>query len=282
MDTTAITITPDNFQTEVIERSNSIPVFVLFWADQVPPSVQAKAELEGLIGQYAGKAALALSDVAQDQTLAQHLRVQGLPSIRVVHQGKIVEQVDGPADESQLRALLETLTQSPTDMLKGQLDHILASGDFDTAVNLLQQAVHEEPSNQGFRVELADVLVRKGDLDDARTVLASIPEDTAERERQQNRLEFIEEAAGMDTIEALQSQLEQAPEDLELKYQLAVRSVSAEQYEAALELAMDILRSDREFRDDIGRLTMIRIFALLGKGNDMAGRYRRKMFNFMH
>jgi putative thioredoxin len=58
--------------------------------------------------------------------------------------------------------------------------------------------------------------------------------------------------------------------------------VAAEQYETALELAMDILRSDREFRDDIGRLTMIRIFALLGKGNDMAGRYRRKMFNFMH
>ena len=47
-------------------------------------------------------------------------------------------------------------------------------------------------------------------------------------------------------------------------------------------LAMDILRNDREFRDDIGRLTMVRIFPLLGKGNETAGRYRRKMFNFMH
>jgi len=282
MDAAAITITPENFQTEVIERSNSIPVFVLFWADQVPPSVQAKAQLEALISQYAGKAALALSDVAQDQTLAQHLRVQGLPSIRVVHQGKIVEQVDGPADETQLRALLDALTQSPTDMLKSQLDQILASGDFDTAVNLLQQAVHEEPSNQGFRVELADVLVRKGDLEDARTVLASIPEDTAERERPQNRLEFIEEAAAFEPIETLQTQLQAAADDLETKYQLSVQQVVAGDYEQALELAMDILRSDREFRDDIGRLTMIRIFAVLGKGDPLVGQYRRRMFNFMH
>ena len=51
---------------------------------------------------------------------------------------------------------------------------------------------------------------------------------------------------------------------------------------AGLELAMEILRADREFRDDIGRLTMIRAFPLLGKGSEIATKYRRKMFNFMH
>ena len=82
--------------------------------------------------------------------------------------------------------------------------------------------------------------------------------------------------------DTLQAKLEQSADDLEVKYQLAVQLVVAEAYEPALELAMDILRSDREFRDDIGRLTMIRIFDLLGKGHDLAGKYRRKMFNFMH
>jgi thioredoxin-like negative regulator of GroEL len=42
------------------------------------------------------------------------------------------------------------------------------------------------------------------------------------------------------------------------------------------------LRTDREFRDDIGRLTMIRVFNMLGKGNETAGKYRRKMFIVMH
>ncbi len=279
---TSISVTPESFQTEVIERSQSMPVFVLFWADQVPPSVQMRLMLEQLIAQYQGKAVLALSDVATDQTLAQHLRVQGLPSLRVVHQGKIVDQVDGPADEARLRQLLDALTQSPTDMLKTQLQVLIEQGDFDTAVAMLQEAVNAEPNNQGFRVELADVLVRKGDFDDARTVLASIPEDTPDRDRPQNRLEFAEEAAGMATLDELVSAHAANPDDLEISYQLSIRQAEDGAYEDALESAMEILRADRSFRDDIGRLTMIRIFALLGKGNELAARYRRKMFNFMH
>lgn len=282
MDSAPLNITPESFQTDVIERSNSVPVLVLFWAEQVPPSVQSKQMLETLVAQYGGKAALALSNVEQDQTLAQHLKVQGLPSIRVIHQGKIVDQIDGPADEAQLRTLLDTLTQSSTDTLKGQLDQILAAGDYDTAVNMLQQAIAEEPSNQGFRVELADVLIRKGDLDDARTALASIPDDAENRERPQNRLEFVEEAAGFAQIDDLNTQLASEPDNLELKYQLSIQSVVAGDYEAGLINAMDILRSDREYREDIGRLTMIRVFALLGKGDELATQYRRKMFNFMH
>ncbi len=282
MEATSFTITPENFQTDVIERSQSLPILVLFWADQVPESAQFKQVLENLVGQYGGKVALGVSDVAQDQTLAQHLRVQGLPSIRVVHNGQIVNQLDGLADETQLRSLLDALTQSPTDMLKTQLDQILASGDFDTAVGMLQQAVNEEPGNQGFRVELADVLVRKGDLDNARTVLASIPEDTPERERPQNRLEFVEEAAGFPGLAELEASVTATPDDLELKYQLAVQQIVGEQFEAGLQTAMDILLADRGFRDDIGRLTMIRAFDILGKGNELATKYRRKMFNFMH
>jgi putative thioredoxin len=282
MDSASFNITPESFQTEVIERSNNMPVFVLFWADQVAPSVQAKQTLEALVAQYAGKAVVALSDVSQDQTLAQHLRVQGLPAIRVVQQGKIVDQIDGPVDEQQLRTLLDTLTQSSTDALKGQLEHYIASGDFEAAAAMLQQSINEEPNNQGFRVELADVLVLKGDLDDARTVLASIPEDTEDRQRPQNRLEFVEEAAGFASLEELQSQVADDADDLELQYQLCIQLVVAGDSEAELIQAMDILRRDREFRDDIGRLTMIRIFALLGKGNELATAYRRKMFNFMH
>ncbi len=282
MEATSFTITPENFQTDVIERSQSMPILVLFWADQVPESAQFKQVLENLVGQYGGKVALGVSDVAQDQTLAQHLRVQGLPSIRVVHNGQIVNQLDGLADETQLRSLLDALTQSPTDMLKTQLDQILASGDFDSAVGMLQQAVNEEPGNQGFRVELADVLVRKGDLDNARTVLASIPEDTPERERPQNRLEFVEEGAGFPGLAELEASVTATPDDLELKYQLAVQQIVGEQFEAGLQTAMDILLADRGFRDDIGRLTMIRAFDILGKGNELATKYRRKMFNFMH
>ena len=278
----AVTVTVETFQTEVVDRSQSMPVVVLFWAEQVPPSVQTKALLETLLDQYAGKFALALSDVATDQNLAQRLQVPGLPCIRVVHKGQIVDQLDGPAEEQQLRAILDQHTQSLDDAIAGDLQQVLERGDFETATRLLQAAIEEEPNNQSLRVDLADVLVRKGDLEDARTVLASIKDDTAERQRPQTRLEFLEEAAGMPTLEELLRIVASDDADLEAKYQLAVCHVAAEEYELALLVSLDILRADREFREDLGRTTMIRVFEVLGKGNELAGKYRRKMFNLMH
>ncbi len=279
---TAINVTIETFQAEVVDRSQSMPVVVLFWAEQVPPSVQTKDQLEQMLGQYAGKFALALSDVALDQNLAQRLQVPGLPCIRVVHKGQIVDQLDGPADEQQLRSMLDQHTQSLDDAIAGDLQQVLQSKDFETAVKLLQAAIEEEPNNQSLRVDLADVLVRKGDLDDARTVLASIKDDTADRQRPQTRLEFLEEAAAMPELQPLLAAADEDATDLELKYQLAVRYIAQELYEQALLVSLDILQADRAFRDDIGRLTMIRIFEVLGKGNELAGKYRRKMFNLMH
>ncbi len=275
-------VSPDAFQTDVIERSKQMPVVLLFWAEQVAPSVETRNVLAQLTGQYQGKVALGLVDVARDPTLAQHLRVQGLPSLRVVRDGQLVEQLDGPQPEEVLRSMLDNLTLSPSDMLKDQLALLLERGDFDTALSLLQQAINEEPNNQAFRVELADLLVIKGEVDDARTVLAGIPEDTEERDRPANRLAFAEEAAGMAGRAELEAALAEDMENLDARYELAVVLVGEREYEAALEQAMAILQQDRGYRDDLGRTTMIRIFTLLGKGSELATSYRRRMFNFMH
>jgi putative thioredoxin len=275
-------VTAQNFQTEVVERSASIPVVVLFWTDEVPPAAEARRQLETLAAGYPGKVAVGLSDVAQDQTLAQQLRVQGLPSIRVVQDGQLVDQLDGPQDEATLRELLDRLTVSSSDMLRAQLGEMLERGDHQTALAALQQAVAEEPNNQDFKVEYADLLALTGDLDQAGVVLAAIPEETAERDRPAMRLELLQEAAGMPERGELVSQLETSPEDLDVCYQLAVRAAVEGDFETALDLAMSILQRDREFRDDLGRTTMIRMFSALGKGSDLAARYRRRMFNFMH
>ena len=278
----SINVSMENFQSDVVDASQSLPVVLLFWAEQVPESAQVKALAEQVLASYEGKAVLALSDVSQDQSLAPRLQVQGLPSIRIIHKGSIAEQIDGPVDEAQLRTIMDALTQSSIEAMQGNLEAMLASGDFAAAAATLQQSIQEEPNNQALRIELADVLVRKGDLDDARTVLASVPEDTEGRARPQNRLEFIEEAAAMDSLESLQAAVTADPQDLESRYALAVVQMVAGQTEVSLQMCLEILRDDREFRDDIGRLTMIRIFDVLGKGNEMATKYRRKLFNAMH
>ena len=92
----------------------------------------------------------------------------------------------------------------------------------------------------------------------------------------------VEEAAAMDSAEDLQAAIAANPQDLESRYALAIVQMVAGETELALQICLDILREDREFRDDIGRLTMIRIFDILGKGNETATKYRRKLFNALH
>tara|TARA_B100001750_G_scaffold202769_1_gene178215 strand:- start:580 stop:1440 length:861 start_codon:yes stop_codon:yes gene_type:complete len=279
---TVFEIDPNTFQTDVVERSKQVPVILLFWTDQVAPAADTKRVLETLVAQYQGKFALGLSDVAKDQALAQQLRVQGIPSIRVVADGQITEQMEGPQGEAALRELVDKLTMSGSDLLRDQLAVHLASEDWDNALAILQQAIDEEPNNAGYKVEWADLLVRKGDLDGARTVVATIPEETPDRERPVTRLEIAEEAAGMGNREDVQVELEADPSDLDLRYRASILCAAGGQYEEALEHAMFILQTDREFQDDIGRATMVRIMSLLGKDADIAKRYRRRMFNFMH
>ena len=230
----SINVSMENFQSDVVDASQSLPVVLLFWAEQVPESAQVKALAEQVLASYEGKAVLALSDVSQDQSLAPRLQVQGLPSIRIIHKGAIAEQIDGPVDEAQLRTVMDALTQSSIEAMQGNLEAMLASGDFAAAAATLQQSIQEEPNNQALRIELADVLVRKGDLDDARTVLASVPEDTEGRARPQNRLEFIEEAAAMDSLESLQATVTADPQDLESRYALAVVQIVAGETEVSL------------------------------------------------
>ena len=275
-------VTPDSFQADVVERSATVPVVVLFWADQSAPAAEAKRQLEQLVGQYGGKVLLGLVDVAADPTLAQHLRVQALPSIRVIDKGQIVHQLDGPQPDEAIRALFDQLTLSAADVTKAELSQYLERKDFESALGFLQRAIAEEPNNASFRLELADVLVRQGDLDGARKALETVPAEAPERDRPETRLALADEAAALPPQEQLLRKLANDPENVEALHQLAVVEAAAENFEAALESALKVLQTDRSYGDDIGRLTMIRIFAVLGKGNELANAYRRRMFNFMH
>lgn len=271
-----------SFQADVAERSQQVPVVVLFWTDQVAPAAETKAALERLAGQYQGKFALALSDIAKDQTLAQQLRVQAVPSIRVIKDGQLVEQMEGPQGEEVLRRLIDSLTQSPADLLKNELAAHLEASNFDAALAVLQSAISQEPNNAGFKVEWADVLLLQGDLDGARTVLATIPEETPERERPAARLQLLEEAAGMGDLAEAQQAVQDDEADLQARYRCALLLAQERRYEEALDQAMVILQQDRGFREDGGRKTMVRIMSLMPKGSDVAKGFRRRMFNFLH
>ena len=275
-------VSVQNFNSEVAERSQKTPVLLEFYAEGAEQSQGTEALLARLAGEYDGKFLLGRVDIQRNPELVQQLQVRTLPTVKVVFQGQIVQNLEGPLPEPQLRELLDQLTMSPVERIRAQVDELLEQGDRPAAIQLLQQLIAEEPGNHGIAVELADLLIMEGDIDQAQTMLRGLPDDAEGISKPRNRIAFIEDASSLSSVSELSQSVAGDVDNLRLRYELAVAQVADDQTEAALENLLVMLQKDRDFEDELARKTMIRIFELLGKGDEIATRYRRKMFTFLH
>ena len=133
-----------------------------------------------------------------------------------------------------------------------------------------------------MHVELCDLLIQEGQAADARQILGGLPADTPGIEKPRSRLEFIDRANALAEITELQAKRDSDPDDLQTTFDLAVRLVVEDRIEQALEELLSILRKDKAWEEELARKTMIQVFNMLGKGNELATDYRRKMFTLLH
>ena len=277
-----IEVSVQNFQTEVVEKSQQIPVFLEFYADGAEPSEQLAPILNKLATEFSEKIILARVDVQQNQQIVQQLAVRTLPTIKVIFQGQMAQDLEGPQEEATLRELIEQLTMSSVERIREQIKVYLAQGHRTEAIELLQQVISEEPHNHALQTELSDLLIMENRIDEAKLILASLPTDAEGISKPQNRVAFIELANELPPLAELLTAREANEDDLQLQYDTAVRLIADDQIEAALEGLLVMLKKDKSFDDELARKTMIKVFELLGKGDAMATAYRRKMFTFLH
>ena len=82
-----------NFASVVVENSQRAPVLVDFWADWCQPCKTLTPLLTKLAQEYRGGIILAKVNAETEQALAAHFQVRSLPTVMVVWQGQIVEQL---------------------------------------------------------------------------------------------------------------------------------------------------------------------------------------------
>jgi putative thioredoxin len=277
-----VEINAQNFQSEVAEKSQQVPVLLEFYAEGAEQCVPTSVLLQKLVAEYQGKFLLARVDIQQNDQLVQQLQVRTLPSIKIISQGQMAGNIEGPAEEQQLRETLDQLTMSPLDRVREQIDFLLEQGERAQAIEMLRQVIAEEPANFGLHVELCDLLIMEGQIDDARKILAGIPADAEGIDKPKSRLEFIELAGELGTLDELHSKAEADPANLQARFDYAIKLIVNDQVEIGLEELLAILQLDKTWGEEKARLTMIKVFNMLGKGNELATSYRRKMFTYLH
>src|SRR5687768_8162523 len=203
----AIDVTDDTFETEVLERSASVPVVVDLWAPWCGPCRTLGPILEQVIDGTEGRAVLAKVNVDENPRVGATFRVQSIPAVFALRDRQVVDHFVGALPERAVQEFVERLAPSASPA-----DRLVEVGTEDA----LRAALDLEPDHDGAVVALAERLVARGDNEEALSLLARVP-DTAEV-RRVAALARVAGAVPADAVEAeLDSLLDRVKEDEEAR-----------------------------------------------------------------
>jgi putative thioredoxin len=101
-----IELNETNFQTEVIEKSKTVPVLVDFWANWCMPCRMLGPVLEKLETTYAGKFALVKVNVDTNQEIAAKYAIMSIPNVKLFKNGMPVDEFIGALPEQSVKSFL--------------------------------------------------------------------------------------------------------------------------------------------------------------------------------
>ena len=277
-----IDITPENFQQVILQDSQTQVVMVEFWAEGYEPSQQLAPVLLNVAAKFAGNLIHARVDCQQQQEIAGQFGVQNLPTVILVKEGQPIDGFAGVQTEAEIIATFEKHLPKPEDALYEQAKELVSAGDYQQAYTLLKQAHDMNPERADIKLLLADCQVELGQIKQAKILLETIGlvDQDALYKSILGKIELAEQAADSPEIKALQKQMLQTPDDLEIKVKLAVQLHQANQIEEALELILSVLYKDLNF-GDAKKLTLDMINAL-PDGDPLKSKYRRKVYGLLY
>jgi putative thioredoxin len=153
---TVIDVDEAGFETEVIQRSATVPVVVDFWAPWCAPCRQLGPVLEKAADAREGDVVLAKIDTDENPQIANRFDIQGIPAVKAFRDGEVVAEFVGAQSPSQVEAFFDGLVPSETQRL-------LDAGDEAS----LRRVIEQEPANVEANFGLAQLHYRSGDTDAA-------------------------------------------------------------------------------------------------------------------
>lgn len=100
-----LTLTDSNFEQEVVQSSQ--PVLVDFWATWCGPCKMIAPIIDEIGDEKAGVAKVGKVDVDQNPGLASRFQIRAIPTLLVLKNGEVKEQITGVASKRDLLAKLE-------------------------------------------------------------------------------------------------------------------------------------------------------------------------------
>ena len=267
-----IDVTEDTFQSEVLERSMTIPVVVDLWAEWCQPCKQLSPTLEKLASEAGGSWILAKVDVDANPRIAQMFQVQSIPTVYVVVAQQPVTSFSGVQPEPELRSWIGQILDALRDRMPGIAEAEARAGQGG------DEPAEPEPEPDDPRFTAAEEALEHGDYDAAvaayERILAEEPANT-EAQAALAQVRFMSRAEQADPSAV--SRADAAPDDVGAQKAAADAELAAGQVEAAFDrLVKTVQRTAAEDRD-AAREHLVGLFELFAADDPRVTAARRAL-----
>ena len=279
--------TDATFKTDVIDESMQQPVLIDFWAPWCGPCRTLGPALEKAVTAARGKVKLVKINIDQNPAYAQQLRVQSIPAVFVIDQGKPVDGFMGAVPESQIKALIDRVSGDAVDGVDDALaaaHESLSLGDIGGAAQSFAAVLQIEPNNGPAIAGLARVYLASGQPDQARATIADLPPEVAalpEVKLVQARLDLAAEAEGVADAAELANKVEVAPNDHQARFDYAIALTAQGDLENAVDQLLRIVQAERGWNDDAARKQVLKVFDAAGPDAELSKQGRRQLSSIL-
>jgi putative thioredoxin len=165
-------VTDESFERDVLDRSVEVPVVVDLWAEWCGPCKTLGPIIERVVGATNGRVELTKVDVDANPRVSATFKVQSIPAVYALKDRRVVDSFIGAMPEAQVQAWVDRLAPPPSET-----DLLVEKGDEES----LRAALAIDPGHVDGVLALANLLVDRGDGEEALALLQRIPESAETR-----------------------------------------------------------------------------------------------------
>ena len=288
-------IDTSNFIKKVIEESKNNPVIVDFWATWCNPCKQLTPLLEKVVLQMNGKVKLVKVDIDKNQSLAQQMQIQSVPTVLAFFEGKPINGFAGMKSEEEVLNFITEVTalsEHSSDDLKNisslldEAEKKLQEKDYKTASyefnSLLGESIPKDLMVRAIS-GLGKCYLGLNQFSEL-TELINTLEDNIKKESE--IVDLIKSKDYLENIDVkevsdLEIKFKENPNDLSIRYELAKSQIINKDYSEAINNLLFIIGKNKDWNSNQAKIELLNIFSLLGDSNPLTMDGRSKLSNLI-